>query len=289
MKKIKYLGILLIIISIFTTGCFKRDDLEGAEIVTTVYPLEFITSSLYGEHSIINSIYPDGTDTTSYTLSEKQVKDYSNKELFIYNRITNDRDIAVEFLENNKDILIIDSTYGMEFTYGEEELWLKPSNLLKMAQNIRDGLKEYMTNSYLEKEIDNNYEELKIKLSELDAEFKLTAENASRKTIVVNNDSLLFLKNYGFEVISLDDSNSKVSDSVISNVTDLIKNGSVKHIFLLENTKNSEALEKIIKKTEIDSYTFRRLDNITDNERDEKADYFTIMNSNIELLRNELY
>lgn len=289
MKKFKYLGILLVVISIFTTGCFNKDDLEGAEIVTTVYPLEFITSNLFGEHSIINSIYPDGTDTTTYTLSEKQIKDYSKKNLFIYNRITDDRNIAIEFLKNNNDILIIDSTYGMEFTYGEEELWLNPSNLLMMAQNIKNGLKEYLTNSYLEKEIDSNYEELKIELSEIDAEIKLTAENAARKTIVVNSDSLKFLEKYGFNVISLDDSNNKVSDRTISDVTNLIDDGEVKHLFLLENKKNSTALEQIIKDTKVDSYTFRRLDSITDNERDEKETYFTIMNDNVEMLRDELY
>ena len=97
-------------------------------------------------------------------------------------------------------MLIIDATYGMEITYGEEELWLNPSNLLMMTQNIRNGLQEYMTNSYLEKEIDKKYEEIKVTLSELDANLKLTAENASRKKIVVNSDSLKYLEKYGFEL-----------------------------------------------------------------------------------------
>jgi len=289
MKKIKYLGVLFIFIILFTAGCFKRDNLEGIEIVTTVYPLEFVSNYLYGEHSIINSIYPDGIDTSSYSLSKKQINDYSKKELFIYNRITNDKDIAIEFLDKNSDMLIIDATYGIEITHGKEELWLNPSNLLMMTQNIRNGLKEYMTNSYLEKEIDKNYEQLKIALSELDAEIKLTAANASRKLIVSNSDSLKFLEKYGFEVISLDSTNNIVSDKTIADVIEKINTQEVKHIFLLENTTNSEAVNKIIEETKVETYTFRKLDNITDEERNEKIDYFTIMNSNIELLRNELY
>ena len=184
MKKIKYLGMMVFIISMMATGCFKRDNLEGIEIITTTYPVEFVTNYLYGEHSIVNSIYPDGIDTSNYSLSEKQLNDYSKKKLFIYNRITNDKDIALEFLERNEDMLIIDATYGMEITYGEEELWLNPSNLLMMTQNIKNGLQEYMTNSYLEKEIDKKYEEIKVSLSELDAELKLTAENATRKKLL---------------------------------------------------------------------------------------------------------
>lgn len=289
MKKIKYLLPILLIPILMVTGCFKRDNLEGIEIITTTYPIEFATNYLYGEHSIVNSIYPDGTDTFTYKLSEKQLNDYSKKKLFIYNRVTNDKDIAVEFLKRNANMLIIDATYGMEITYGEEELWLNPSNLLMMTQNIKNGLQEYMTNSYLEKEIDKKYEEIKVTLSELDANLKLTAENASRKKIVVNSDSLKYLEKYGFEVISLDSTNEAVSDKTISSTIDSITNGEVKHIFLLENNDNSDAVKQVIDKTNVETYTFRRLDNIKEEDRDENNDYFTIMNSNIELLRNELY
>jgi complete genome len=289
MKKIKYLLPILLISILMVTGCFKRDNLEGIEIITTTYPIEFATNYLYGEHSIVNSIYPDGTDTFTYKLSEKQLNDYSKKKLFIYNRATNDKDIAVEFLKRNANMLIIDATYGMEITYGEEELWLNPSNLLMMTQNIKNGLQEYMTNSYLEKEIDKKYEEIKVTLSELDANLKLTAENASRKKIVVNSDSLKYLEKYGFEVISLDNTNEAVSDKTISSTIDSITNGEVKHIFLLENNDNSDAVKQVIDKTNVETYTFRRLDNIKEEDRDENNDYFTIMNSNIELLRNELY
>lgn len=289
MKKIKYLLPILLISILMVTGCFKRDNLEGIEIITTTYPIEFATNYLYGEHSIVNSIYPDGTDTFTYKLSEKQLNDYSKKKLFIYNRVTNDKDIAVEFLKRNANMLIIDATYGMEITYGEEELWLNPSNLLMMTQNIKNGLQEYMTNSYLEKEIDKKYEEIKVTLSELDANLKLTAGNASRKKIVVNSDSLKYLEKYGFEVISLDSTNEAVSDKTISSTIDSITNGEVKHIFLLENNDNSDAVKQVIDKTNVETYTFRRLDNIKEEDRDENNDYFTIMNSNIELLRNELY
>lgn len=289
MKNLKFLGVIFIFIMMCTTGCFKRDGLEGIEIMTTVYPIEYVTNYLYGEHSTVNSVYPDDTDTYNYTLSKKQLSDYSKKKLFIYNRITNDKDIALEFLDRNEDMLIIDATYGMETTYGDEELWLNPSNLLMIAQNIKNGLQEYMTNSYLEKEIDKQYEKLKVELSELDADLKLTAENANSKTIIVNNDSLKFLEKYGFEVISLDDTTNTISERVINDVIEKINNQEIKHIFLLENTENTPSTNLVIEQTKIETYTFRRLDSITDTERDERTDYFMIMNSNIELLRNELY
>lgn len=288
MKRIKLLLIPLLLI-VLTTGCFKKDNLEGIEIVTTAYPYEYVTNILYGDHSLVTSIYPDGTDITSYKISNKVIKDYSKKELFIYNSLNNDKDLAKDLLSYNKNMLIIDATNGMETTYGEEELWLNPSNLLMIAQNIKNGLNEYITNNYLKKQISNNYEELKVSLSELDADIKLTAENATRKVIVVNNDSLKYLEKYGFTVISLDDSTNSISDKTVTDIKNKIKNGEINHLFILDKTTNSDTFNQIVNDTGINTLTFKRLDNITDTERDNKEDYMTLMNYNIELLKSELY
>lgn len=288
MKRIKLLLISLLLI-VLTTGCFKKDNLEGIEIVTTAYPYEYVTNILYGDHSLVTSIYPDGTDITSYKISNKVIKDYSKKELFIYNSLNNDKDLAKDLLSYNKNMLIIDATNGMETTYGEEELWLNPSNLLMIAQNIKNGLNEYITNNYLKKQISNNYEKLKVSLSELDADIKLTAENATRKVIVVNNDSLKYLEKYGFTVISLDDSTNSISDKTVTDIKNKIKNGEINHLFILDRTTNSDIFNQIVNDTGINTLTFKRLDNITDTERDNKEDYMTLMNYNIELLKSELY
>jgi len=288
MKRIKFifLGCLVLLL---TSGCFKRDTLENIDVITTVYPVEYVSTMLYGEHSTVTSIYPNDTDAFTYELTNKQVNDYSEKDLFIYNGITDDKEMAFEFLSKNKNLLIIDATYGMDITYHQAELWLNPSNLLMLSQNIRNGLKEYITNSYLKKEIDKNYDELKVKLSELDAELRLTASNATKKTIVVNSDALKFLEKYGFEVISLDNTNMSISEKTVQDVNDLIINGNIKTIFLLQNEKNSPELEQILENGNITTSVFRRIDTITDIERKNKDNYLKIMTDNIELLKKELY
>lgn len=291
MKRIKYLVLTLITLLLVgtTSGCFKKDNLEGIKIVTSVYPIEYVTDYLYKDHATITSIYPNGVDTTNYSLSKKQISDFSKENLFVYNGLSNDKDITISFLEKNKKMLIIDASYGMEYTHDVSELWLNPSNLLMMAQNIKNGLKEYITNSYLEKEIDKKYEELQLKLSELDANLKKTSENSSRNIIVVNSDTLKYLEKYGFEVISLDETNNSVSDKDIQNVLNLIKIGDVRHLILLENVENSSAVTKVLEESKIETYTFRKIDSITDTEREELKDYVSIMTENIEILKDELY
>lgn len=287
MKRIKILIIIGLMLSI--TGCFKKDNLEGISIITTNYPTEYITKVLYGDHSNIEMIYPNDTDTFSYELNDKQLNDFSKKDLLIYNGSTDDKQIAYELINKNKKMLIIDSSYGIDTSYGDSELWLNPSNLLMMAQNIRNGLKEYLTNSYLEKEIDKKYDEIKISLSEIDAELKLTSENANKDILIVNNDTLKFLEKYGLTVISLDSTNNVINEKTINEVNNYISNGTVKNIILLENTNNSNELNQIIAATNINTLTIKRLDSIKDDEKNRNSTYEELMYENIEILKKELY
>lgn len=283
----KKLLFIVLLLCIFTTGCFKRDDMEDINIITTFYPIEYVTNLLYGEHSVVNSIYPDGTNIYEYKLNNKQLKDYSKQDLFIYLGLTSDSDIAISLLNKNNKLLIIDGSFGMETKYGVEELWLNPSNLLMISQNIKNGLQEYIDSAYLNKEIDNNYEELKVILSELDAEIKLTAQNSQNKTLIVTNDVFKFLEKYGFTVISLDP--DSVTDKILSTVQDKLNSKSNNYIFTLENEEISEDIESLRQRTSSSILTFRNLTNITDEERNNRDDYIKIMNENLELIKKETY
>lgn len=289
MRKVK-LFLLGVFGILFLTGCdlFKVDTMEDIDIITTSYPLEFILKTLYGDHSLVKSIYPDGTDISTYKINEKLLDNYSREDLFVYVSFGNDKDIAVELLERNKKLLLIDGSLGMSPDY-IEELWLNPSNLLMVAQNVKNGLTEYINNNYLIKEVEENYEELKLKLSELDAEIKLTAENATSKTIVTSNKSLNYLKKYGFNVISLDNDNTSL-DKTVKEVTDMINVSSIKYIYTLENTETNETVKLLLENnSSLKELKLKKLDNITDDERNNNDDYFKLMQYNLDQIKKEVY
>ncbi len=288
MKRIKLLTIMLIMI--LFTGCdmFKVDNMEDIDIITTSYPLEYIIKTLYGEHSLVKSIYPDSVDTYTYKLNEKSLKNYSDEDLFVYVSYGRDKDIAVNLLNKNKNLLIIDGSLGMKPDY-IDELWLNPSNLLMVAQNIKNGLTEYINNNYLIKEIERNFEELKLKLSMLDAEIKLTAENSNTKTIVSATKSLNYLKKYGFNVISLDDDNTAL-EKTINEVNSMVNVSTVKYIFTLENIEENETVKLLLENNKnLKLIKLKRLDSITDEERNNGEDYFTLMRYNIDQIKKETY
>ena len=286
MKKI----IIVFITLFFISGCslFKRDEMENISIITTNYTLEYVVNYLYGDNSLVSSIYPDGVDIDNYTFTEKQIKDYSKKDLFVYMGVTSDSDQAVTFLNNNNKIKIIDATYGMNYKYTVDELWLNPSNLLMITQNIKNGLGEYITSTYLLKNIDSLYDELKVKLSNLDAEYKTSIENAPEKTIVVNSDNLLFLEKYDLNVISLDENNTNYERN-LALFKSYLRQETIKYLYIYENAPLTEEVKQTVEDNSVETLDIKNLKNITDEERDQDEDYFTIMYNNLEEIKKELY
>lgn len=272
------------------TGCdlLKRDTMEDITIITTIYPLEYALDYLYGDNSVINSIYPDDVNVDDYRLTEKQIKDNSKKDLFVYLGNSNDANQAVSFLERNKKLKLIDATFGMEYKNSIEELWLNPSNLLMISQNLKNGLAEYINSTYLIKEIDEKYEKLKLELSELDADIKLTIENASKDTIFTNHKALKYLEKYGLTVYVLDETED-IYEKNLTILNNYIKNGKVKYFYILENTSVSSDIEKLIDEKKIISANFRNLKNINDEERNSDTTYVDITLENVENLKKELY
>ncbi len=287
MKKI--FRILFLFIFVFClTGCLKHDNMEDITIYTTNYPSEYITQRLYGKFSDIKSIYPNGINIESYKLTNKQIEDYSNADLFIFNGLSNEKKYVEKMRKNNKNLKIIDTTLSMEYTNGIEELWLDPSNFLMMAQNIKTGFGEYIDSYYLNNKIEDNYEELKIEASNLDAKIKDVISNGNNKIIVTSNNLFKYLEKYGLTVYSLDEKNHDVN-AIYRQVVNLINNGTIKYIFTIANENNNSTVQKLIDNTTVEVQEWNNLSNLTETQILEKENYFTIMNSNLELLKNELY
>ncbi len=239
------LTILVILFCTFLTGCslFKSDIMEDITIYTTTYPLDYLINYLYKDHSTINSIYPNGVNFKEYVISDKKITEFAKSDLFIFNSQDQDRDYAVKMLNKNKNLLLIDSALGMNYTNSFEELWLNPYNYLMMAKNIKDSLSEYITNPYLVEDIDNNYENLKYELSKLDATYQDVLINAPYKTIVTDNSLFKFLEKYNIQVIVLEEEIKNITIKDNMSISDISKEYNIKASDILTyNNKTDETV-----------------------------------------------
>lgn len=237
--------IFILILSLFLlTGCdiLKSDALKDVDVYTTTYPVNYIIDYLYGENATIYSIYPNGVNFKEYELSDKKLNEFSKSSLFVFNSQDIDRNYAVDMLNKNSNLRLIDTTLGMNYTNSIEELWLNPYNYLMMAKNTKSSLNEYITDPYLNKQINEKYELLQYELSKLDATYKETLKNSKYTTIVTDNELFKFLEKYNIEVISLEEDIKNITIKKNDSLSDISKeyNVSISDILTYNNKLNED-------------------------------------------------
>ena len=283
MKKLKY---LLLVMLFCLTGCFKANSMDEIKIATSVYPIEYVVKTLYGEHSTVVSIYPHDSNILDFKVTKVLLKDYSSNDLFIFNGLTEEKDYVKSMKKYNNELKIIDATSNIIYDYSIEELWLDPNNLLTITNNIKNGFKEYIDANYLVDEIIQNYEQLKKDLTGLDGKFYSSVKNAKTKSIIVTDDAFKFLEKYGLQVISLDE--DTVDQKSITDAIELIENGTCDYIFIKYKEELSKTVNEVLEKTGANTLEFYTLTNL-DELNIEKNNYITLMNNNLENMRIELY
>lgn len=285
----KYLFIVICFLSLFIlTGCFKRYDMENINIVTTNYPIEYITNKLYGDNSEVFNMYPAGVSQDDYKLTDKQLKDYSRNDLLIYNGAkSTTRDYAKTMLNLNKNLKIIDASYGIDSYNTYSDVWLNPSNFLMLAQNVKNELKSYISNKFVKEDIDERYESLKVDVAALESSLKVVADNSVDKRIVCIDETMNFLSKYGFEVINLT-KDSKEDVENVDKALDLYNNGSLSYVFVPEYYSGSDLLDRI-KDAKAEVITFRSLETIKEEDLNKNEDFLSLMHENISLISRETY
>jgi len=279
MKKVIKL-ICLILVGFLSTSCIKRDNMEDINILVSTYPIEYIVKSLYGSYSTITSVYPSGVDTNNYELTDKQIEDYAkNNTLFIYNGLSDEKQMARNFLNVNKDMKIIDVSYGLNIEYGStyEELWLSPNNYLMLATTVKNNLSDFIDSKYLIQEIEKNYATLQEELSLLDANMRSIGSSSS-KTIVTTIDTLEYLENYGFDVLVINETN--ITDEVKNN----FKNGTYLALFIKEN-ETSDMITDLVNNYSAKTISVNLMNVLSEDARKNNDDYLSIMNEYIKNLR----
>lgn len=282
------LALLIFSMAVFTTGCFKRDKMEDINIITTVYPIEYVVNYLYGNSSNITSIYPKSANVSEYEITNKQIKDFSDNDLFVYNGDSNEREYATAMLNKNRNLKIIDASYGVDAVYSKYDLWLNPSNILMIGQNVRNELEEYISNPYIIEEINDQYQLLKVNISELETEFKRASDNSHDARIITSDETLKFLEKYGFTVINLTEKGERKENN-ISLAESLLSSKKLSYIFIHENDSNLELVDSITNKYNAEKMTFRVLETITEDDVNNGDDYLSLMHANIENLKQETY
>lgn len=283
-KTILFLGIFCA--SLLCTGCFNKSNNET--INTTAYPITFITKYLYPDAEV-NSIYPVDADINNYRLTKKQNEEYAKSKIFIYNGLTREKEIAKEFRDLNKKIIPIDASEKIKYNYSLEELWLSPNNFLMLTKNIKQNLIKNIENQETIRNIENNYKKLEDEVSIMDAKLRAIAkeakENNKSTTLVISDNVFKYLEKYGFDIISLDESEN-ISENSLNNIKNDFKNEKYKHILTPLNKENTELVNNLINDYKAQTTKVNIMYTLTKDDESKNENYLTLMNTYIDNIRS---
>ena len=210
------------------------------------------------------------------------MNEYAKSDLFIYNGLGNEKNIAKDMININDNLLIIDVSNGLNYTYGIEELWMSPNNYLMLAKNIKDYLIEYLESTTIIDYVENKYDELAEILSLKDADLRAIGKEARENgtnTLIVSNDVFKYLENYGFEIISLDE--ATVTESTLNSIRDEFDEGTYDTIIVLDNNY-TDNIKSIIEESEANTINVSSMSSFIEGSND----YVTNMQRFIDDVRN---
>ncbi|RST58002.1 adhesin [Siminovitchia terrae] len=315
MRTKHYFIALFLITALILTGCGKKSgqvnkkNKSTLSVYTTIYPIEDFTKKIGGSHVEVKSVYPAGADAHTYEPTMKTMMDIADSDLLIYNGAGLEAFIGkMENSLKNEKVVKVEASKGVKLLSNAEEhehseddhkddghhhdkdphIWIDPENAMMMAENIKVALSEKMPSAKDEFEI--NYQELKEKLEQLDADLSTVIESADRKELLVSHAAYGYWEHrYGLKQISITgiSSENEPSQKQLQDIIETAKKHHIKYIIYNQNPA-TKVVDTIQKETGTKTLTLHNLEYIVEKDKENKEDYFSIMDKNIETLKKAL-
>ncbi len=313
MKKI--ISVILCMAAVLTLCCScgtketKKDD-GKLNVVTTIFPPYDFAKNVGGESVNVSMLLKPGMESHSYDPTPQDIIKIQECDLFIYTGGESDewvKDILESSDKKPKKVLammdIVDTVEeetveGMEkededdsdeIEY-DEHVWTSPKNAIHITASITNALCQLDENH--QASFNKNMMAYRRELLLLDNSFHEVTDNAKRKTIVFG-DRFPFryladeydLKYYAaFPGCS---SETEPSPSTVSFLIDKVREEKIPVVFSIEFS-NGKVADTICESTGAKKLTLHSCHNVTQDEFDNGISYLSLMQKNVQALKEAL-
>jgi len=300
-------------------------DSNKIDVYTTVYPLSYFAERIGGDSVNVSSIYPPGTNEHTFEPTQSDMMSLADADLFFYiglgleGFVENAKNTLKN--ENVKMVATSDAISDDKLHASEEEdhdheeeghdehegeaheeegheghnhgdidphVWLSPI----LAQDLALAVKDELVAALPEQEevFNENYDQLISELQSLDQDFEQMASAAKTKTFFVSHASFGYIaEQYGLEQIAIAgiNSQSEPSQKELTEIVDQAEMLQVSYI-LFEQNVSSKLSTVIQNEVGADSLQLNNLSVLTEEDINNGETYFTLMEKNIETLKQAL-
>lgn len=312
MKKIYILAFLFLLIIL--GGCSqspsekvnKQKD-ENIEIFTTIFPLQDFSEKIGGKYVTVENIVPSGSDAHSFEPTTKTMVKIAEGDAFIYlgTGIEGFSNAVIDAVKN-EETRIVKGSKGISLIKTEEQgeepeehegeesgdidphVWLDPSRSIVIAENIKNALVEMKPDK--KEYFEQNYMALKKELESVNSSFKEMVDKSPRKAFIVAHSAYGYWEDaYGLKQIGISglSPSSEPSQKQLEEIIMKAEEENIQYILFEQNAENQVA-KVIEREIGAKTLTLHNLEALTPEDVQNKEDYVSLMQKNIETLRQVL-
>ncbi|MFV0288013.1 MAG: metal ABC transporter substrate-binding protein [Mycoplasmatales bacterium] len=262
----KNLLIIMILSLIILTGCTtKQADNTKPTIMTTVYPVKYMTEVIVGDTMNVQSVYPNGADIHDYELTTNDIQkvleaDYlfaisDNMEAFlptIEESVTKDES-KVQVLKIADEKLMTDQIKDEQYHNQTDNVlenyhfWTSPKKALIMSEIIYNKLiEDFPENKEL---YTTNYEWLEDQLKQLDEQYAAVETN---KIFYVTHDAYYWIaQDYEIDIrgVQGDDHHHEPSSKELQEIVDTINEQGILTVYAERDDEENKLIKTISEQT----------------------------------------
>lgn len=320
---LKKLSILLLfsILSLFLVACNStttenesaaKNESKKLNIYTTVYPLSYFAQKIGGDYVEVTSIYPPGSNEHTFEPTQKDMMQLADADLFFYiglglegfvenaqKTLANENVKLVATADRIAEEHLHTSVVETEEDHHEEHedhqhgdidphVWLSPIIAKDLALSIKDELVTALPDQ--EASFNENYNQLISELDSLNSDFENMVSEVPNKTFFVSHASFGYIAGqYGLKQVAIAglNSQSEPSQKELIEIVNLAKDLNVEYILFEQNI--SSKLSTIIQnEVGAKALTLHNLSVLTEEDITNNETYITLMEKNIDTLRQAL-
>jgi zinc transport system substrate-binding protein len=258
--------------------------------------------------------YPLGTDIHEYELTPKDLNRIAHSKALFYigARLEPFIELGTDSTFKNQPVKLINITKTMELSlltceglhcsndilaqdddqahFFDPHIWLSPKRMIDMAGILKNELLKLRpadsTTDY-----DANYNLLITRLQVLDASLKSKIGEGTVDTIIVDHDAYQYwTKDYNLKRIRLRTNNDSTETNAreLQTIVNEARNMGIKHVLITKNEAANPNVGIILDQIGGTSLTIHELANLTKEEYANNANYFQLMEKNIDAIGQAL-
>lgn len=256
-------------------------------VVTTLFPFYDFAKVIGGDKTVVSLLLPPGVDAHSFEPKPGDIFKINQADVFIY---TGDfmEPWAKDVLNgiNNKNLLIMNASNGVNLIPADPHIWLDFSNDKIIINSITNALaeKDPANKSFYEK----NAMTYGKQLTDLDDEYSSALSQCSSKEIIYGGHYAFgyLAKKYGLKYIAAQgvSPDAEPTANELAALVNQIRNNSIKYVFY-EELSGPKIAETLANETGAKLLLLNAGHNIAKSDLDKEVSFIDIMKKNLENLK----